>query len=150
MTRHRAAQVLVSLFGVGFVLIVISVGVQAIRRSEGLSETANELLLAVTSLIIGAVSGYLARRVGDDPEDEIKSYVGFALTSILGIIILIFGIGFIWSAIFLDAERDILQANALNLLTVVLGGSIGALSAYLGLNPQYPAPTEKRNAEEEG
>jgi drug/metabolite transporter (DMT)-like permease len=147
VTRHRAAQILVSLFGIGFILVVIAVGVEATRNKEGLSETANELLLAITSLIIGAVSGYLSRRVGDDPDDEVKSYVGLALASILGIVVLIFGVGFLWSAIFLDG--DILQANALNLLTVVLGGSVGALSAYLGLNPQYSTSSEPRNAEEE-
>lgn len=148
MTRHRAAQILVTLFGAGFILIVIAVGLDAIRNPEGLTETANELLLAVVSLIIGAVSGYLSRRVGDDPDDEIKSYVGLALATILGIIIAIFGIGMLANAIW-NLPGAILQTNALNLLTVVLGGSVGALSAYLGLNPAYPTPAREHAPEEE-
>lgn len=138
MTRHRAAQVLVVLFGVGFIAITAAIGINSYRNEEGLSETGNQLLLAVVSLIIGAVSGYLSRKVDEDPEDEIKSFVGTALAIVLGIVIVIAGVGLLWASF--TRSDSILQANSLNLLTVILGGTVGALAAYLGLNPQQYGP----------
>jgi hypothetical protein len=136
MTRHRAAQILVLLFGAGFLLVVAS-GLISGTRSGELSDTYTEILLATTSLIVGAVGGYLSRRMDDgDREDDIKSQVGYVLAAVLGAMTLMWGLTLFVSSLGFVGDQE-LSANSTNVLSVLVGGTIGALGAYLGLNPQH-------------
>ncbi len=135
MTRHRAAQVLVTLFGIGFLLIVLA-GLIGGMRGGALTETYTEVILSAAALLVGAVGGFLSRKVeGEEEDDGVKSQVGYALAGILGAMTLMFGVTLLVGAVWLDFGDQDLSGNAVNILTVLVGGTVGALGAYLGLNP---------------
>ena len=142
MTRHRAAQLLVVLFGVGFLLVIVAALVNGTREGA-LSETYTEVILSAAALLVGAVGGYLSRSVDRDDDDAVRSQVGFGLAAILGIMTVLFGVTLVAGAVVPALGDQQLSGNAVNILTVLIGGTVGALGAYLGLNPApgaHPPP----------
>ena len=134
-TRGRAANMLTFLTGLALVILVISIMVANIRTgSEGVGEQATQLMLGITTLLVGAVSGFLARKTLDDP-------VGWMLTVTLGVIVLTL-CGFVLiDAVFSSGPG--LSDNMSNVLASLFGGVVGAVVAYLS----PPTDTGRRESD---
>jgi hypothetical protein len=143
-SRPKAALVLAVLFCVGFLLVLLSVLVTGYRTPSGIGENGTELLLATISLLGGLVGGFLARARVESHADD--SRVGVILAWTLGMFVVFFG-----GALLIDALQSPLpgiSGNTVNLLTVALGSSLGALGAYLGIDVSRYPPVVKEPKEE--
>lgn len=133
--RHRAARILVRCTAVAWLLLVTS-QVLGSYFGTGLTETATQLMITVGSALVAATAAYLVRRVEKPPDPALENNVGLWLSITLGGMLLIMAIGPIArvAVSFVEGEQTpALGTNALNLLSVMFGGAIGALGAYLGL-----------------
>lgn len=137
--RDQAGRMLGVFIGIATIFLVSSAMIGAMRHRTGLGEEATQLLLGVLSLLVGTVSGYLARRQDRGLEDDARTPVGVLLTFALGLsLVIITGVS-LWDAIF--SPTPAMSTNLGALLSAVLGGSIGAAAAYLGLpGHQDPLP----------
>lgn len=128
--RHRAGRILSVLLGTAIVLITVAAMVDGLRSPLGLTDAALTLLIGVLTLLVGTVSGYLAR-VQDAPDLDNRSPVGTILTMALGATMVIITAAVLFDVVVSDQAR--ITANVVSLLTAVLGGGIGATASYLGL-----------------
>lgn len=137
--RHRAARVLVRCTAVAWLTLV---GTQVLGAFGGgglLSETATQLMLTVGSALVAATAAYLVRRVERPPDPALENNVGWWLAMTLGGMLLLMSLGPLLYVVKTLLEGEVVHSlgtNALNLLSVLFGGAIGALGAYLGLRAE--------------
>lgn len=118
------------LLSTAIILVTAAALLDGLTAPNGLTDAALTLLLGVLTLLVGTVSGYLARVQHADTPDH-RAPVGTMLTICLGIVMVIITAVVLWDAIFNPRSR--ISANTVSLLTAVLGGGIGSAAAYLGL-----------------
>jgi hypothetical protein len=153
-TRDRAGRIFAVLLGTSIILITCAAMFDGLRAPKGLTDPALTLLLGVLTLLVGLVSGYLAR-VHDNPPGDNRAPVGTIMTAALGTSMVIITSVVLWDAIAHPESR--ISANTVSLLTAILGGGIGATASYLGLprvemprpapGTVYPPPVPEKEIE---
>lgn len=150
-TRDRAGRVFAMLLGTAIILITCGTMADALSSPTGLTDASLTLLLGVLTLLVGTVSGYLARI--QHTSGDSRAPVGTILTVALGTVMVLITGTVLWNA--LTDPRSRISANTVSLLTALLGGGIGAAASYLGLPkivegvPNAPVATTYVAEEEE-
>lgn len=129
-TRDRAGRILAVLLGFAIILITFATMIDSLNAPGGLSNAGLTLLLGVLTLLVGTVSGFLAR-VQDSHGYDTRAAVGTILTGTLGVTMIVISAATLYEAFIQPDSR--INANVVSLLTAVIGGGIGATSAYLGI-----------------
>jgi drug/metabolite transporter (DMT)-like permease len=125
--RSRAATILAVAVSVGVVVTTL-----AIYLEDGpLRDETTQFVVAVLSALVAVVSGFLSRR-HESGAVEVRDRVGMILTVGMAALVVILPAFLMVTALKVSGV-PIIGPNGQNVLSLLIGGAIGTLGAYLGL-----------------